>query len=421
MAPIETSHADNPPPPPARPRSLKVAFNRSGERLELRSRSGQWGGGCFLTLWLVGWTVGCVFLAGMVIREPRLFNFLFAIPFWVSWVFVFFLLIHMFFGREEFVLDHQGATFRSRSLVPLGAKFTPLSEIQSFDITTKIVDSESGRAQPLMEMQTLGQGRQFLQGVTLQELQWLRWQLTEHLALLKQAVAYATVGDEAEAETPTPPQLTPGESRPLELAASPIAAPSDSRWAYAEEIDEFRFVQSGRLSLAAIGGLLFVNLFWNGIVSVFASSLFGLAPNGPAPVGWEWWGLFFFLIPFEVIGLVMFVGLLAAVFDPVRRNSWTFTRQSIECRWKWLGVGPRWVYEIERLARIEMRRDDPSVKQTVRGALRNSGSGGGDMGAAYRLLFIDRANCELCSIDGLTEGEARWIGDTVLRNRDAWF
>ena len=72
---------------PTRPRRLRTAFERSGERLCLSCRNPQWARGCFMVLWLTGWTVGCVFLVGLVIREPQLFHFLFAVPFWASWFF----------------------------------------------------------------------------------------------------------------------------------------------------------------------------------------------------------------------------------------------------------------------------------------------------------------------------------------------
>ena len=60
-------------------------------------------------LWLVGWTVGCVFLTRMVIRQPNLFNILFAAPFWASWLFVFFFMIKTFFQQDELLLDREGA------------------------------------------------------------------------------------------------------------------------------------------------------------------------------------------------------------------------------------------------------------------------------------------------------------------------
>ncbi len=49
--------------------------------------------------------------------------------------------------------------------------------------------------------------------------------------------------------------------------------------------------------MGAVAGLLFINAFWNGIVLVFVLALCGLMPMDDGPEGWEWWGMFVFLIP----------------------------------------------------------------------------------------------------------------------------
>ncbi len=138
--------------------------------------------------------------------------------------FVFFMLVWMFFGREQFLLDHEGAAYQSRALIPLCRRFTPLQEVLSFAISTKVVGSESRQTQPQLEMLTAGRSLRFLQGGNLQELQWLQWQLNEHLELLKQAVAYATAGEsDATPREPPPPPLAPGEAKALEPAVTPVA------------------------------------------------------------------------------------------------------------------------------------------------------------------------------------------------------
>jgi hypothetical protein len=401
---------------------MRAAFERSGERIELHFRFRQWVAGCFIIIWTIGWSAGCVGLIGKVIRDPRAFNFLFAIPFWAAWIVALFILLFIFFGREEFVLDHRGATFRSIAIVSLRTRFTPLDEIKGFEIIRKVVDSDSGRTQPLLEMRTMGRSLQFLQGTDLQELQWLRRQLNEHLDLLKQAVAYAMAGIPGTVpQAVAPPRIEPGNSQPLTLAERPIAPPSDSRWVYSEDIDDFTFIQSGRWSYGPIGGLLFVNLFWNGIVAVFLAPLLGFAPNGQRIAGIGRWGMFIFLIPFEAIGLTMFTYLLAALFEPVRRSSWTFAQTSIEYRLQWLGLGRTRRWEVVRLDRIEIRCDEKVPKRTFRASLKSIGNGQGDSGSNYRLQLIGRDNRALSSIDNLTEGEARWMGDVVLRQRREWF
>ncbi|HEY2251470.1 MAG TPA: hypothetical protein VGH74_10440 [Planctomycetaceae bacterium] len=74
---------------PVRPQRVRIDLEQAGDRLHLSYRHRELAGGIFMLLWLTGWTVGCVFLAGMVINDPQLFHFMFAIPFWASWIFVF--------------------------------------------------------------------------------------------------------------------------------------------------------------------------------------------------------------------------------------------------------------------------------------------------------------------------------------------
>jgi hypothetical protein len=130
----------------------------------------------------------------------------------------------------------------------------------------------------------------------------------------------------------------------------------------------------------------------------------------------EWWFLLVFLIPFEVIGLLMFVGLVLAIAEPAHRTRWTFGRHEITHRETWFGLGRRWHWTIDKLDRAIIRRDDGErsrfwkFKQTSEFEE-----------TPFRLSLIDSENNEVCSIDGLTNGEARWMRQTIERKRSNWF
>jgi hypothetical protein len=125
---------------------------------------------------------------------------------------------------------------------------------------------------------------------------------------------------------------------------------------------------------------------------------------------------FLFAIPFEVIGLLILGGFLAALLEPVHRTVWTFSRRGIDCRHTWLGIGPHRTREPTSLDRVELRR---SVKGGQQGSPRTAVLDGEER--LYGLSLIDQSNAELCSIKGLTEGEGRWMGDIILRERTIWF
>lgn len=470
------------PSAPARPRRLGVRFAQTGDALEMSRRSGgPAAGGCFLVLWLIGWTVGCVFLAVQVIREPKLFHILFGIPFWASWLFVFGLILKMFFQRDTLRLDHSGAAFVRSVIVPVARRYVPLGEIRRFaPRRAASVSDGGGAAGEAIEMRTIGQPLRMFDGLEADQAAWLAHELNALLRALKGSrdedagddEGDRDAGERASAEADGPGGSVGDEPAPaaevaaadrgatprggrgvvLERGEQPIAPPSDTRWRRVDDFDAFQLVQRGRLSLSALGVLLFINAFWNGIVSVFIASL--ILPEAKGPQGAEWWGLFFFLIPFEAIGLVMFLALLAVLAEPLRKSSWRFGRQEIEKRTAWLGLGPRQTWWVDRLDRLELRDAEGKVRRFLAARMKSgaaprgrrwtatagSAEGGEGPGLAdalrtfssqvrqasgeaetVDLVFIERGNVELLKIDNLTEGEARWIADMVMRERPGWF
>jgi len=405
---------------PVRPRRTTARVDREGDAIYVRYRPGPWGTAFFLLLWLTGWTVGCVLLAEMVIRDPKLFHVLFAVPFWAAWFFVFAMLVNGLFRLERLMLNRDGLLHEVRVFLPRKLRDVPLAEVQSFEQYSTVVDSESRRCQWGLEVRTLGLPLRCLEGLSGAELDWLQSELNRHLRALRgdqNTTPPAPRSCVAPAFAASPVNVDAARAvQTLSLADSLVAPPSDCRWTRLDGFDDIAFARRGALSLAVLGGLLFVNLFWNGVVSVFVLVLWGGMPGGKGPEGLAWWGLFFFLIPFEGIGLVLIAGLVAAVFEPFHRTVWTLGRQSILRRETWFGIGPRWNWDVLELDRVELGLSARSVRSNFAA----QGSGGGST-PRFRLAWIDRDNVELCAIDKLTEGEARWIADVTLRERSIWF
>ena len=72
-----------------------------------------------------------------------------------------------------------------------------------------------------------------------------------------------------------------------------------------------------------------------------------------------------------------------------------------------LGKTPR--YPIEQLDQIEVENKEPKPDRRVRRLALPWKS----TGAAFRLSLVDASNREVCSIDGLTEGESHWMADVI--------
>jgi hypothetical protein len=413
---------------PERPSRLRSRFESSGSRLTIAYRRFD-AIGCFLLLWLIGWTAGCVMLLGMVIQQPAVTNLMFAIPFWASWIFVFCLVMNSFFRIERFELGPEGVQFVCRVIVPIRRRAVPLEEIEGFGSYSKVTDSESNTHAWGIEVRTRGQGFRFGQGLPDAERVWLIDQLTEHLDRLAPNrehppaetdpardtnIAANDLDDQAddldEADSETGERLV--------AAATPLGPPSDSRWTRLDDFHQITFAKRGRAGCGTIGTLLFINAFWNGIVGVFVTQLFGAQMFGAedGPKGAEWWILFVFLIPFEVIGLVMFVGLVGALLEPFRRTRWSFAYGGAEKQTTWFGIGPSRSYPVDWLDRIELR-----IGSQGRFTFRSTDDSDNPAPLAHCLVFIDRENQERFTIDGLTQGEARWIADIILRECQRWF
>jgi hypothetical protein len=398
---------------------LRTRVETSGQRLTIQYRRFE-ASGCFLVLWLIGWTVGCVFLLGMVLAEPTLLHLAFAIPFWASWIFVFCWVMNSFFRREFFELGPEGIEFLCRVVIPIKRCTIPLGEVQGFDSYSKVTDSESNTRTWGLEVRSDGQGLRFGQGLPDDERAWLIDQLQTHLSRLVPNRNRARMNSAASTEIETfedqedaSQQEAPRSIERLTLTEIPLDPPSDSRWMRLDDFHQITFVTRGRWGCGALGMLLFFNAFWNGIVSVFLMQLFG-GEDGLEGVGW--WGLFVFLIPFEAIGVLMFVALLAALVEPLRRTRWSFTYGGAEWQMTWLGIGPHRSYPVDRLDRIELR-----TSSQPRLSFRSADDDNSPMTSAYRLVFIDQDDREQFTMDGLTQGEARWMADVILRECHRWF
>lgn len=403
---------------PAKPRKPVVQLEQLGDGLRLVYRKRD-GAGCFLLFWLTGWTVGCIFLAHQAIFGNEPWLWLFGIPFWASWVFVFCLVIYMFFKREVLELDRDGVRFTRSALMRLQYREVPLDELRGF--TSKWYAGNNDSHERGIEVTTIGQPFHFARQIDSHEAAWLLDELNGQLKQLRPDRDYRR-SEETRAQVVA--ELTgPAESvTVLRSSSQPVPAPSDNRWQREDDFDGIAFVNRGRWSFAAVGGLLFINLFWNGIVSVFVGSLFGFGPaNQGGPQGWEWWGLFVFLIPFEAIGLTMFVGLLMAVFAPFSRTTWTLGMREIYCRVRWFGIGPTWTYPVMNLERLELRQSESAIARRMGVRPSATTASSTPEPGQYALAVIETPNVDLCEIRHLTEGEARYIADVLLRERPEWF
>ncbi|MCE9604214.1 MAG: hypothetical protein K8U03_04840 [Planctomycetia bacterium] len=419
---------------PEQPKQLSFKTTFEPDRLEVKIRTGSTAIGCFMLFWLAGWSVGCVLLFVRIREDPQPEMLMFAIPFWVSWIFVVVYASYSLFGREIFKLDEQGASFRRRMILPWGRVSMPLEELIRFGSVEDETNSATGQSGVVVNLQTIGRPIRFGSMLVKPERNWLVHTLNQKLyAWQRLSNRKPTLPVDAPTIVfgrPLPGELLSDERTLRTTSDLPLEPPSDSRWKRHESWDSVTYSIRGRFYLSSIAGMLFLNLFVNGIIGVFMSHLYSWGDPKERLYGIEWLFRFLFLIPFELVGLALFLGLLLIVLEPLRVWSWRFAGDRIVWKLTWLGLGFRKTYRIAqadqqgekapRLDRLEVRRIyNKTAKLPNRLPL---GSLWAPQGCAtYNVAGLDAQGRTVAEVEGLTFGEACWMADSLLRSRAEWF
>jgi hypothetical protein len=427
---------------PAQPTRLSFRTNFAPDRLEVDIPAGSRTVGCFMFVWLLGWTGGCGFLIWRIREDPQWTTLLFGIPFWVSWIFVVVLTIKTFLGREVFTLDIRGASYRRRTLCFTDRRATMrIDELIRFGTAEEDYHSDSQLGSVVVNLQTIGQPIRF--GSTLGHLErvWLVYVLQEKLREWQKAEGRkSSLPHDAATITfgkPLVGELLNDQSKQRNAVRtandSAVEPPSDTHWRVRDDFESVLFRSRGRFHLGAIGGVTFLALFINGIIGVFAKQLYW-PDEGERMYGIEWLYRFVFLIPFELVGLAVLLVWLFVVIEPLRLRSWRVYAERIVWKFAWLGIGFRKTYRVERIERLEVRRVKPwnpktkpaeNVGEPADAKSRITGFSPAALTApqgspTFEVVFIDGANRDAAKIEGLTLGEACWMADTLLRTHPNW-
>ncbi len=211
--------------------------------------------------------------------------------------------------------------------------------------------------------------------------------------------------EQAKACTPTDWTSARSLVEVLEPARQPLEPPSDCGYRLRQGFDGLHFEKRGRWSLAGIVALTLTNAFWNGIVGLFIWQLYREFQ----------WFLCLFLVPFGLVGLVLMLLWIAALFAPAFLNVWSFGGYEISRSTSFFGFGGTRRYPVMSLDRIELYEYAPA--RPSNGSAADTAGKLGD----FSLSFVTRDGQELVEIKRLTEGEARWMADAVYRNFSMWF
>ncbi|HEV3436684.1 MAG TPA: hypothetical protein VG122_04955 [Gemmata sp.] len=404
---------------PAHPDRLSVDWHEQPDSLVL-IKPNERPGGCvllFLVVWLIGSAFGCGALLFKLVKEPSLEIILFAVMLCSAWLGVVALLIWSMFGKEMLFLDRNEAIFVRKIVVRFSSRVIPLQEVQGFREYT-FVTHRRGREvrDSSIEMVTDGKPLQFAHGLEDDERAWLIHRLNCFLTSnhnrplgLRTAIPSSThsSGTAAANDWDECAEVL------VALSGTLPTPPSDCSWRLTEGSDGFEVKQKGRLKIGTLATALLFNGALNGLVSLFLLALFGGTLNKIPLWGGKWWMVFAILIPFEAAGLFMFIALILVCIEPFRYVSWRFECDRIirrKCRGL-LGLTRTW-YVVGPI-RLELRGegDEPQDRSPLTILLDRS---------PCRLVIVSEDNVDICVIENLTEGEARWLAHLIHKRCPQW-
>lgn len=361
----------------------------------------------FLSLWLIGWTVGCVFLLFELITEPSLGTACFAVPFFVSWFAVAAFLIWLWFGREAVLIKDDEVLFRRTAIIDLTTRRIPVAEVSDVR-SCRSTHTENDEHLLGIEMTCLGKPLRFAYRLPDQERAWLIQEIESVLPLVRGSEA--RFEDQASLEIPNTPSNF--ESKCLTPENTLDQPPSDSCWQITQLPNETSFHRRGEFSIVGFLIMGFICLFWNGIVSVFILGLLGLMPgeNGPMQGG-EWWGMFFFLIPFEVIGLAFLLGWLAIILAPFSSTTIGIRDQAVIRIIQWPFFQKRKSVNCLDVAQIHLRKADKARGNSMNPVPSTE---------TFQLAFVSHKQEDLISFNQLSRGDALWIAGELLQFEESW-
>jgi hypothetical protein len=376
------------------PRSPKVTREWDEVTLVYDHRSGDTAiTNGFLGVCLTVWTLGCCLMTSQVLFGKDKFHLLFLTPFYVAelGMLAFFLtnLTHYEFVR----LDRSGFRYWRSIVLRFRSRHIPIDELESFTVTAQTLD-HAGNPVNAIRAEGIGVPFPFFDTVSAEDAREATQELNSVLAVL----------------------------RPTFPATSPRATPRPPAGSVWRQTNEGDFVRLDRSSQATFGfelaSKLFVALFWNSFVGVFTSLEVGLLwfPQNP-PIGNTWWILFFWLIPFQVVGAVFMSLLVSAIYEWLVHESWRLYRRRLVLSKSLLGipVGTK-AYESIDCVRLdcspEVEEQKPSIEVNAAEKPKTQ---------TWKLAFVQRDETPLVEWKGLSFGEARWLRSTVLLERRNWF
>lgn len=366
-----------------------------------------------MALGLVGWSAGCVWAAHQVALEPSLGGALGVLVFMTWWVGIAAGVVHDQFLRESVCLCGDVIEFRRSALFPLTRRRVPIHEIRRFRMSGMAYLRVGVEDHHGIELVSAARPLQFGRLLT-------RDQCVECIARLNRTLLEyreQNVADAAASER-LPCQivrgLQDGKGEGLLLENTLRQPPSDSNWSVSAGDRSLVFLHRGRMKRSVVAFLFLLEIVLNFMLVLLWSSLIASFTAHAEEATWlVRTGLMLFAIIFTPLGLLALFSFVYAVAEPIHRTVLDIRNDCIIRTDTWLMVKMSWVADLTGLARLEVRSQDPDISRDHWHRHFQMLSVAGQ----HELAFVGKDGEDLYVLRSITEGEARWLGGEVLRER----
>ncbi len=377
------------------PESCRGPFclERSGDELLIHRRTGSFARRTFLRLFLAVWTATGVCGANSLAGGPTELQIVYGTLVLVTWLLVIYAFALQVFGAECLRIGPDGVEHRSKALITRSRR-VPLREVRGLSAYSVDVGDEVVRLEFGLRIDALGKPIRFGKGATPDELSWLAEQVRRHLQILvpDRAIKYrAQVSEKDEMRIVA---LRPGQPVP--------ERPSDSLIELSTHPDRIEFVLRTSFRPGLLVAITVTGFFWNALVGVFAIGFLNEFLVA----------LVLFLIPFEVVGLLMIAAWWWVLLEPLWVRTLSIGRDEILLRRSILGLGWTQPMDTELVDRIEVWKRAADATW-----IRQSQEFPDD---PFSVVFLDGTGRYGLVIRGLTKGESRWIGGTAYVALKRW-
>ena len=172
-------------PEPDQPFDLPFEIRETQKRISISKDGGSRLDAIFISVWMTGWTGGCIFLTLQSYVEPHPITIFLAVVFWMFWVVVACGLVWILFGIELIELTLHGIAYERRALIPLVQRFVSSNEMICFrEFQSLDVDDE-----PFLHIELVTKGKpvRFLGGLKSDHQEWLVARLNSFCGLSNEA------------------------------------------------------------------------------------------------------------------------------------------------------------------------------------------------------------------------------------------